>query len=58
MAEDEDHQPEMMDEEDKMEPPPDQQMDDVKINRFLSGPGRGRGFPRGPRYVYCSNIPG
>jgi len=26
--------------------------DDIKINRYVSNPSRGRGFsPRGPRYV-------
>ena len=29
----------------------EQPFDDIKINRYPSNPGRGRGFPRGPRYV-------
>ena len=33
-------------------PPGDKSNDDIKINRYATGPPRGRGFgPRGPRYI-------
>ena len=32
--------------------------DDIKINRYVSNPSRGRGFsPRGPRYVQRTHEP-
>ena len=35
---------------DNSQPPGDRNYDEVKINRYPSGPPRGRGFgPRGPR---------